>query len=292
MHRRQSHGFTLIEMISVMVIMGVIAGAVAVFMQRPIEGYFSSAARAAMSDTADTALRRIARDVRLALPNSVRVSPNGLFLELLPMKTGGRYVSDDTCFAAGCTGFATLGDMLTNAQVTTGSDLVAVFNTYNNSGVDCAPTTAGLYSAYCGHGLATLTALSGAGTSSNTLTFASTVFQPSGGSPTRRVFIIAASPVTFACDGTTGTLWRISGYTRQAAQPISLTVAPLSTATTKLPLALNVTCPAVVAGSVPPRFAYASGVSERYNLLSAWITLLSQNETISLLHQVHVDNTP
>jgi len=289
---RAQRGFTLLEAIVVMVIVGIIAAMVTVFMGRPIEGYFSSVARASMADIADTALRRLGRDVRLALPNSVRVDSSGMFLELLPIKTGGRYVQDDTCFATGCTSMTTMGDMLTSVQLATGSDLIAIYNQYNNSGADCAPTTAGLFSAYCGHGLAVLTSASGAGTNSNTLNFGSTVFQPPGGSPTRRVLIISASPVTYACDAAAGTVWRISGYTRQSGQPTSLTTAPLSTATSKVPLAVNATCPAVVSGSVPPRFSYSSGASERYNLLSAWITLQSQGETISLLHQIHVDNTP
>jgi MSHA biogenesis protein MshO len=289
---RAQRGFTMLEAIVVMVIVGIIAAMVTVFMGRPIEGYFSSAARASMADIADTALRRLGRDVRLALPNSVRVDSTGMFLELLPIKTGGRYVQDDTCFSTGCTSLTTMGDMLTNVQIVTGSDLIAIYNQYNNSGADCAPTTAGLFSAYCGHGLAVLTSASGAGTNSNALGFGSTAFQPPGGSPTRRVFIISASPVTYACDAAAGTVWRISGYARQAAQPTSLTTAPLSTATSKVPLAVNATCPAIVSGSVPPRFSYSSGASERYNLLSAWITLQSQGETISLLHQIHVDNTP
>jgi MSHA biogenesis protein MshO len=137
-----------------------------------------------------------------------------------------------------------------------------------------------------------LTSASGAGTTTNTLGFAAYVFLPPGGSPSRRVFIIAASPVTYACEAATSTLWRISGYTRQAAQPTSLVTLPLSTAASKVPLATNISCPAIVAGSVPPRFSYSTGASERYSLLSAWITLQKSGETVNLLHQIHVDNTP
>jgi MSHA biogenesis protein MshO len=291
MARKSVGGFSLLEAITVIIITGIIVAAVAVFMQRPVQGYFSSTTRAAMADTADTALRRIGRDVRLALPNTVRVSGSGLFLEFIPVKTGGRYQQNDACFSSGCGSLSTLGDMLSGAQITTGSDLVAIYNQYNNSGADCAPTTPGLYSAYCGQGLATLASASGAGTTSNTLGFAAgTVFLPPGGSPTRRVFIISASPVTYTCDAATNTLWRISGYIRQAAQPISLVLGVLSGATSKVPLATNVSCPAIGAG-VPPRFSYSSGASERYSLLSAWITLQNSGETIDLLHQIHVDNT-
>ena len=292
MTKTSVRGFSLIEAIAAMIITGIIVGMVAIFIQRPVEGYFSSTNRAAMADAADSALRRIGRDVRLALPNTVRVAGSGLFLEFIPIRTGGRYQQNDACFSSGCTGLSTFGDMLSNVQVTTGSDLVAIYNQYNNSGADCAPATAGLYSAYCGQGVATLTSAAGAGTTVNTLGFASTVFLPPGGSPSRRVFIIAASPATYACDAATNTLWRISGYARQATQPISLAAGPLSTATSKVPLATNVTCPAIVAGSVPPRFSYSAGASERYSLLSAWITLQKSGETVNLLHQIHVDNTP
>lgn len=290
--RRRCRGFTLLEAITVIVIIGVIAAVVAVFMVKPVQGYFNSTARLAMTDTADAALRRIARDVRLALPNTVRVDPTGMFLEFIPIKTGGRYLDKDACFVnPGCTSLSTMGDMLSNVQVVTGTDQVSIYSQYNNSPSNCALSSSGLYSAYCGSGVVTLASASGAGTSSNTLGFASTVFVPPGGSPTRRIFLIPISPATYACDTATSTLWRISGYARQAAQPATLAAAPLVGATSKVPLATNVSCPPVAAGS-PPRFSYAGGASERYSLLSAWITLSSSGETISLLHQIHVDNTP
>ena len=62
-------GFTLIEMIMVIVITGVIAGMVAVFIKGPVDSYFDMARRAELTDIADTAMRRMTRDIRLALPN-------------------------------------------------------------------------------------------------------------------------------------------------------------------------------------------------------------------------------
>ena len=65
-------GFTLVEAIVVIVITGIIAAGVAVFIRAPVEGYVDSVARAELTDAADTALRRLSRDVNSALPNSLR----------------------------------------------------------------------------------------------------------------------------------------------------------------------------------------------------------------------------
>ncbi|MEG1329428.1 MAG: prepilin-type N-terminal cleavage/methylation domain-containing protein, partial [Janthinobacterium sp.] len=95
--RPRQRGFTLIELIVVIIITAIVAGMVTVFIRAPMQGYLDVAARAELADAADTAARRITRDVRLALPNSVRVANNGgdSYLELLLTKTGGRYLSED-----------------------------------------------------------------------------------------------------------------------------------------------------------------------------------------------------
>ena len=67
-------GFTLIEMIIVIAITAIIGSMVALFLRAPLESYVAQDRRARLADTADTALRRMGRDIRLALPNSVRVT--------------------------------------------------------------------------------------------------------------------------------------------------------------------------------------------------------------------------
>ena len=97
LHRgRIEAGFTLAEAVIVIVILGIISAAVAVFISGPIEAYFDVSRRAQLSDAADTALRRIARDLQRALPNSVRVAgactgATPCYLEYVPVEAGGRY---------------------------------------------------------------------------------------------------------------------------------------------------------------------------------------------------------
>ena len=99
----RSRGFTLMEMVIVIVILGVIGGIASTFLRSPLQGYFDSMSRARLVDIADTALRRIARDLQAALPNSVRTIPSGgvQYLEFIPTVGGGRYRAEKSSTGTG-----------------------------------------------------------------------------------------------------------------------------------------------------------------------------------------------
>jgi MSHA biogenesis protein MshO len=90
MMNRLQRGFTLIELIVVMVVMGVLAGVLMVFFSPTLSNYFDTARRAALSDVADGAMRRITREVRVSVPNSIRTWGNQ-WVEFVPTSSGGRY---------------------------------------------------------------------------------------------------------------------------------------------------------------------------------------------------------
>lgn len=229
--RRRPRGFTLVEMVIVIVITGIIGAMVAVFIRVPVQGYIDTTARAALADTADTAARRLTRDVRLALPNSVRVSDDGLFLELLLTKTGGRYLSDsdpaglgnvlsfETPPAPGVpASFTVVGAMPANAlgarQAISVGDQIVV---YNLGGV-YSPNNAYACSAANGCNRAPVTGVAG-----NVVTLGSYPFATAPAplpSPSNR-FQVVSTPVTYACNLTDGTLTRYAGYTIQATQPVA-----------------------------------------------------------------------
>ena len=260
-------GFTLIELVMVIVILGVIGSMVAVFMRGPIDAYVDSSRRAALTDVADITVRRIARDLRKALPNSVR-SPNSQCIEFIPTKTGGRYRADDTTaalnFAAADTSFNMLGSnaALPADQRIADQDVVVVYNL----GITGS-------NAYTGSNTALITAApTEAGTPpETTLTIASTLFPLASGSSRFHVVPGAERVVSYVCSG--GNLYRTT----------SNTFSPTSCLATGAILARNVSACS---------FDYTGSDLQRNALVNMALQLTDSGETVSLQHQVHVNNTP
>jgi MSHA biogenesis protein MshO len=281
--RPRQQGFTLIEAVMVIVITGIIAAVVAMFIRLPVQGYIDSVARAELADVADTSLRRMARDLRLALPNSVRISGN--YMELLLTKTGGRYLAEeDAQGTAGIlsftnpssTGFKLVGTPPAGPLAIVAGDSIVVYN-----------LGLGAADAYSGGNRATVTGVAG-----NTITIGSNPFalqDPPFKSPVRR-FQVVSSPVTYFCDGLsgggTGRLIRYWDYTISPTQPT--TSASLATGTNPKNAILATNVQSCV-------FDYASLPNTHSGLIGLSITLTNANNnagTVVLFHQVHVDNTP
>lgn len=85
-----NRGFTLVELVMVIMVTGIIAASVTVFLKPAIDSYVDTRHRAEMTDMADTAIRRMSQDIRRAVPNSVRWVSATCF-QLVPTIAGGRY---------------------------------------------------------------------------------------------------------------------------------------------------------------------------------------------------------
>lgn len=266
----RQRGLTLVELVVTIVITGIIAAGIAVFIQRPVEGYLDAERRAELTDEADTALRRITRDLRTALPNSVRVDASGRFVEFIETTGGGRYraeldsggLGNILDFTAADTSFDVIGPA---PALATGNQIV-VYN-LNSTGTSS--------SAYFGDNRAALTS-----TAAPPVAIASTLFPES--SPARR-FHVVSGPVTYGCTG--GQLIRYSGYAYNTAQ-----VAPPVGGSS-----------AVLAGNVDVAncsFAYTAGsLGERSGTVSMILTLVRSGgagtpERVRLFQQAQVNNAP
>jgi len=104
-------GFTLVELVIVIVVMAILGGISVSFIRNSILAYVNSEAYYELADRADISLRRMSRDIRNALPNSVWVpGGSGSFVQFVPIKAGGRYQQED--FDAGSLTLDVLGPMV------------------------------------------------------------------------------------------------------------------------------------------------------------------------------------
>lgn len=257
----------MIELIMVIVIMGVIGGMVAVFMKSPIDAYFDSARRAALTDVADTTVRRMARDIRKALPNSIRV-PNNQCLEFIPTKIGGRYRAEETTpgddtslnFAVADTTFNMLGsnNALPVNQRIVQDDVIAVYN-LGITGADAyAQDNTSRVSSAPVDGVETKIAID------------SKLFPLASGSNRFHVIPKDEKVLAYVCSG--GKLYRTASSTFTSACPATGSV-----------LADKVsTC----------NFVYNGSDLQRNALVQLTLKFTDSNETVSLYHEVHVGNTP
>ncbi|MDX5299244.1 MAG: type II secretion system GspH family protein [Gammaproteobacteria bacterium] len=89
---RPVRGFTLIELVMVIVLTGIVAVISAQFIVFSTEGAQDTARRGRLASTAAVVSEWLSRDIRAALPGSVRVSSDGRCLEFIPVLAGGIYL--------------------------------------------------------------------------------------------------------------------------------------------------------------------------------------------------------
>lgn len=89
--RRKSSGFTFVEIITVLVILGIVASIGSGFLISTVDAYRLTEVRAKLVARGRTSVEQITRQLRLAVPNSLRVSASGNCIEYLPLVGGANY---------------------------------------------------------------------------------------------------------------------------------------------------------------------------------------------------------
>lgn len=291
----RQRGFTLIELVVVIVISGVLAVTAAQLVRQPIEMYQKQSARARLVDRADGALVRIGRELRDALPNSIRIGCGGRCLEFLHTFSGGRYRAAPEANplrlsfnpAEGDNQFEVLGLLVDPGLVQTGpaasdcrnltASCLVIYNTGQLGG-----------NAYNRDNAATVTGLNT--TPPLTLSFNNSGFSSGSSafpasSPNQRFYLVD-TPVSYLCDLASGTLKRYQGYTIRSLQSAVDSDAELLAQSNPAESALllhEVTACA---------FDYSPGTATRNGLVTLQLTVQEQNESITLLQQAHLVNMP
>jgi MSHA biogenesis protein MshO len=279
-------GFTLIELIVVMVVTGIIAGTVVVFFRPAFNSYVAVGRRARLTDMADTALRKMSRDIRLAVPNSIR-SPGSQCFELVPTSDGGRYrMGPDTAVPGGAwfdgTAAVSALDVLTPFSSTPAAGDWLVIDNQNTNDVYAGTNRAAIQS---------VAAPPDPNLGYNRITLQAATQFPGGYTGGRFVLVPNAQQAVFyVCAGAgvdaegsgTGTLYRFANYGFNAAMPGA--------------------CPAPVVGATPVlatkvkscRFDYSPNAGATQQSGFVWMTLeiAEQNEPVVMVHGTHVDNVP
>jgi MSHA biogenesis protein MshO len=216
----------------------------------------------------------MARDVRKALPNSIRV-PSATCLEFIPTRTGGRYRTADLVpgdgsaldFTIADTRFNMLGDnnALPADQQIQPNDVVAIYNL--GSGIAGAD-------AYAGQNTAVITAVAAApapAVGETAITIAARQFPLESGANRFHVIPNEERVVAYVCVG----------------NELHRTVTINS---------FNSNCPSngpVLATNVQNCvFTYNGSDLQRNGLVQIDLRISSNNETVSLYHEVHVNNSP
>jgi MSHA biogenesis protein MshO len=246
-------------------------------------------------DQAAGALNRMSRDVRLAIPNSLRVSGDGLAVEMLLIHSAGRYRPNRiggeglsfSSAAAGTCSSATVGGRCDSVQMLdasinpTGANWMVLYNVGAES--SGTPVPGSNVWDFLNPGVITPTGttfsvINGTPTGESQIILGNL---PAGGfrfafaSPQRRLYL-AQTVVGYRCSG--GQLLRYSYNQLLAAIPN----APPAGSNPQ-PVAAN------VAGC---GFVYQSGSTQRSGLLALNLQLSQAGESVQLMQQVHVDNAP
>lgn len=272
--RSRQQGFTLLEAVLVIMLTGIVGVMVSTFIRQPIDAYVDLGRRAELTDAADLALRRMARELRTALPNSVRVDTSGNYVEFLPVRSAGRYRAALTS--------TNTGNILDFGSTSDGSFDVLGPTVTAVAGDQLVVHNLGLPGADAYEGTSRR-ALTTSGTALATLGYTVGGTQFPYASPNQR-FHVVSTPVSFGCTpvaGGAGSLRRYAGYAIQATQPTA-SLASLTGADNALLTGWVAAC----------SFTYSTSATTRNAVVTLRLTLTSGGESIHLLQQVQVEGSP
>ena len=285
--KAQSAGFTLIELIVTMTIIVIIVSFGAFMISGPVSGFTDQVRRAELVDSAESSLRRIGRDVRRSLPNSVRITTNGSItaLELLNVVEGVRYragpppgdanarlifnTADGAFNSIGLFNAITKPFSSTTHYLSVYNVGVAGANAYELINVITPPGTQ-----------IDIDAAAEAGEDNVQL---DPWFQFAYPSPRQRIYLID-TPVSFLCDTATSNLTRYAGYAIATNQADRDSAAEL--------LAAGGVAALMSDNLTACTFTFTPGTAQRDGLVTMSLTVADAGESIILLQQAHIDNVP
>lgn len=284
---RRNDGFTLVELVVSLTLLVIVTAFAAAVIATPMRGYNDQLRRVELVDGAASSLHRFARDIRRALPNSIRVRAvgTGFAVEMLNSIDGGRYrdappPADTTKileFATADAAFNIVGGFgATPKPFSSTSHFLSVYNA-GVAGAD-AWALSNVITPIGSQIDIAADAISG----EDHVTIAP-AFRFAYRSPRQRIYLVDG-PVSWICDPGSATFARFSGYPPATDHATRDTPAEL--------LAAGATRALAAADVAACAIDYSAGTAQRSALVSARLQLARGAESITLQHQVHVENAP
>ncbi|MAT84971.1 MAG: MSHA biogenesis protein MshO [Gammaproteobacteria bacterium] len=256
---RRATGFTVVELVTVIVILGVLAAGTVAFIGDSSRGFASTVARSELAGEARFVTERLTRELRNALPGSVRVS--GACIEFVPVAAASRYVTLPVATAASSFRSVPVD------PVPAGTVRVAVH-----------PGAAGYALASPGP-ISPPATLSAPGAGNEVTVTLAGPHRFASHSPTGRYFLVR-DPVSYCIVG--GALYRYRNYGFAAAQPGPATLPAGLPDRSLVAESLTSATPFTVSGATLTRNAVV-GID---------LTMTRDDDRVRLEHLVQVRNVP
>jgi len=261
-NRYLATGFTLIELILVIVVLGILAVSVTSYIGLGARMYAETADRDQLLSQSRFAIERLVRELRNVVPNSVRVS--GSCIEFMPLLNAGRYASIPTAAQSGTAFQAYSASPAANWAAQAGNYL-AVYPTQ----------TAHIYNLSLNRTVVLTNVLN----NWPVLTFQFATHSFPTGSPSQR-FYLMRTPVSYCV--VNNQLLRYSGYGLQAGQP-----QPGNGLSNGVLMAEGLN-----QGGVAP-FVFENGVLSRNSVVHLFLSFSSNfNDNLFFNQEVHIPNVP
>lgn len=264
--QRAEQGFTLVELIVVIVLLGIIALGTTAFLTNAVEGYTDQTRRDGVAGTSRVATDRMVRELRNALPNSARViqDASGTCLEYIPVLDATQYLSIPTISASDTLSVVPFSETPELGRVAIYPiSRAAVYQT-GSPGV-ISPTISSTPASLLGPGAVNMQLAS--------------AHQFTAHSPSQRLFVVA-DPVSFCVVG--DRLYRYRGYARSNTQPTpaSLPVAEPNRALLAFPV------------SATQPFRVIDATLQRNALVLLEFSVAQQGESLLIQQEVQIRNAP